>query len=86
MIVVTVQLDSANGEEHDKQLFTMIIGNDGSGTPRFGNYNVFLGRRTSRDPMQIVRNPLRRGRVEHHARRSTHVGTLIRRALEAVDL
>ena len=86
MIVVNVDLDSARGEDHDKSLFTMVIANDGSGTPTKGNYNVYLGRRGTTDPLNIIRAPLRQGRVVGHARKATHVGTLIRRSLEAVRL
>lgn len=86
MIVVNVDLDSARGEQHDKSLFTMIITNDGTGTPTKGNYNVYLGRRGITEPLTVIRVPLRQGRVLGHARKATHVGTLIRRALEAVRL
>lgn len=94
MIVVTVDLDSANGERFNKRLFTMVIINDGTGgdgtnRSRIGNYDVFLGRRTpigGRNLLHIIRKPLRKGRVEGHPRKSTHVGTLVRRALESVDL
>lgn len=86
MIIVTADLDSALGSHRDKQLFTMIVTNDGSGSVTRGNYNVYLGRRGITAPLDIIRRPLRRGRVLDHARKSTHVGTLIRRALESVNL
>lgn len=86
VIVVTVDLDSARGPENDKQLFTLIVTNDGSGTPAVGNYNVYLGRRGVETPLDIIRKPLRQGRVLGHRRKSTHAGTLIRRALESVNL
>lgn len=86
MIVVTVDLLSARGSQHNKGLFTMVVVNDGSGDERTGNYKVFLGRRGVTDPHVIIYQPLRRGRVENHARQSTHVGTLIRKAMEAVRL
>lgn len=86
MIVVRVDLDSAHGALHDAHLFTMVIGNDGTGDSRRGNYNVFLGRRGQDDPFAIVRKPLRRGRVENHARLSAHPGMLVAKALKAVNL
>lgn len=86
MIVVRVDLDSAHGAEFDEHLFTMIIGNDGSGSGSRGNYNVFLGRRGVTDARTIINSPLRRGRVLGHARLSTHVGKLVSKALKAVNL
>lgn len=86
MIVVRVDLDSANGEQYDKHLFTMVIGNDGHGTRERGNYNVYLGRRGVSDPYAVIRKPLRIGRVENHARLSTHVGKLVSKAMKAVKL
>ena len=86
MIVVRVDLDSANGPMYDEHLFTMVIGNDGSGTRERGNYNVYLGRKGVNDPYRVIRKPLRTGRVENHARLSTHVGKLVRKALESVRL
>lgn len=91
MIVVTVRLDSANGPQYDAELFTMVIGNDGTGglgnhTSRIGNYNVWLGRKGQTDPYRIIRKPLRHGRVEGHPRLSAHPGVLVRKALQAVKL
>lgn len=86
MIVVTVALDSARGEQFYKQLFRMIIANDGSGSERIGHYNVYLGRRRDTEALDIIRKPLRQGRVLGHRRKSAHVGVLIRRALESVQL
>lgn len=84
MIVIRVDLDSANGPQFDEHLFTMVIGNDGTGTRERGNYNVYLGRRGVSDPYAVIRKPLRKGRVENHARLSTHVRQLVRKALESV--
>lgn len=87
VIVVRVDLDSANGEQYDESLFTMVIGNDGvRGVGLRGDYNVYLGRRGQTDPYKVIAKPLRRGRVENHARVHTHVGALVRKALEAVKL
>jgi hypothetical protein len=86
LIVVTVELDSANGEKYDEHLFTMVIGNDGTGSLRRGNYNVYLGRRGKTDPYTVIKKPLRKGRVENHQRLGTHVGALVRKALESVNL
>jgi len=88
MIVVRVDLDSANPALHpDRHFFTMVIGNDGSGggnDSSVGNYNVYLGRRGVTDPLAIVRKPLRTGRVENHARLSSPVKHLVLKALESV--
>lgn len=90
MIVVTVELDSANGPQYDCHLFTMVIGNDGSAGGRIdsprGNYDVYLGRRGVTDPRDVLRQPLRTGRVENHARKSAHPGTLVAKALKSVKL
>lgn len=84
MIVVRVDLDSANGEQYDAHLFTMVIGNDGTGGRSVGNYNVYLGRKGVSDPYAVIRKPLRTGRVENHPRLSAHVKHLVRKALESV--
>ena len=84
MIVVRVDLDSANGEQYDAHLFTMVIGNDGTGGRSVGNYNVYLGRKGVSDPYAVIRKPLRTGRVENHARLSSPVKHLVRKALESV--
>lgn len=89
MIVVDVRLDSARGADHDAHLFTMVIANDGTGDERTGNYRVYLGRRNKRqgrDPHYVLHSPLRKGTVKGHPRKSTHVGVLLRRALESVNL
>ena len=84
MIVIRVDLDSAHGAAFDEHLFTMVIGNDGTGSRERGNYNVYLGRKGISDPYAIIRKPLRTGRVENHARLSTHVRQLVLKALESV--
>ena len=86
MIVVTVDLDSANGEKYDKNLFTMIIINDGSGTSSLGNYDVLLGRRGTSSLYKVFTNPIRKGRVQSYKRKNTHVGKLVKLALESVHL
>jgi hypothetical protein len=91
MIVVNVDLDSANGPQYDEHLYTVVIANDGTagdGTPRSrrGNYDVWLGRKGERNPQVIMLHPQRVGRVEGHARKNTHAGTLIRKALQSVKL
>ena len=86
MIVVRVDLDSANGPMYDEHLFTMVIGNDGTGTRERGNYNVYLGRKGVGDPYRVIAKPIRKGRVEDHPRLSAHVGKLVKKALESVKL
>lgn len=91
MIVVRVDLDNANGPMYDEHLYTMVIGNDGTGgdgtnRSRVGNYNVYLGRKGQTNVHTILRNPARFGRVEGHARKSTHAMTLVTKALKAVKL
>ena len=45
MIKITAELISANGESRNQKLGTIIISNDGSGTPARGNYNAVISKR-----------------------------------------
>ncbi len=84
MIIVRVDLDSANGPHRDARLFTLLICNDGSGNRYRGNYNVFAGKRGVTDLASITLKPWKRGRVEQHPRTSQHTIHLIQKAIEAV--
>jgi len=76
MIIVTLQLRSARGRQHDKNLGTVLIANDGTGNAGRGHYNVV----TSRGP----RAKKHHGRVENFPRDSRSALELLRRALNAV--
>lgn len=79
MIRVTIQLESAISSTRDAHLGTLIIANDGtSKNLARGNYQVMMFGKTGR-------HPIRRARVENHARNAHPVGTLIRKALEALN-
>lgn len=83
MIVVKVDLDNANGPEFDKHLFTMVIGNDGTGDMEYGNYDVYLGYSGCDDEFEVLTDPFKRGRVENHIRSSQPI-SLIQKAVESV--
>jgi hypothetical protein len=87
MIVVKVELHSAVTREITT-LSTMVITNDGtSETPLYGNYNVYVGRKSGDVSYsrlrQIVRRPMRYGRVEGHNRLRYNVWVLVAKALTA---
>jgi hypothetical protein len=42
MIIVTIELKSARGPEHDRTLGKITIANDGTGTEEVGNYRYEL--------------------------------------------
>jgi hypothetical protein len=78
MIVVRVELHSAvTGEV--TQIGEMFITNDGTGTQTRGNYAVQLMRKGTARVMRF-------GRVEAHARLSTSVWKLVKKALESVNV
>jgi hypothetical protein len=81
VIVVTVELHSAI-DGHVERLGTMVVGNDGSGTPSVGNYNVFVGKRGQTDLAEIIRQPWRRGRIEAWPRNRFAAMWLINRAFQ----
>jgi hypothetical protein len=77
MIVINMQLKSAISESRNAVLGTLIIVNDGSSTnPNRGNYHVQMRGKTGR----VIRS----GEVKDHSRKSLPVGTLVRKALEAM--
>ncbi len=82
MIVVKVELWSAQSGR-TRELFRMTLANDGSGGDgKRGSYDVTLFRRTKNQ--RLRRDHLRKGRVEDFPRKSYHVGRLVLRALKSV--
>lgn len=84
MIVVRIELHKYRTREVET-IGTAIITNDGTGDmPKRGNYLVAVGRRgASPDPLNIVRNPARRGKVLGFPRLSYNVWRLVIRALRS---
>jgi hypothetical protein len=81
VIVVKVELHSAQTGKVS-EIGRMTITNNGSGTPKLGNYRVFLYRRgTPGKPPQDV---LRTGHIESHPRLNKSVWVLVVKALKAV--
>lgn len=76
MICVTIDLVSARGRSRNRRLGQVLIGNDGSGTAKRGNYNaVFRGAKD-----QLLQ---RTGRIENWPRQSKPVFSLLRKILES---
>ena len=79
MIVIKVDLVSANGSKYNRELMRMTITNDGTSTDnRRGNYLARLFRKGSRTEV------IRMGRVKDFPRQSYHIGRLVLRCLAAV--
>lgn len=85
MIVVKVELHSAITGKVTR-LGKMVIGNDGTGTGRIGNYDAWVLRKADAEN-HITRTTLdaatRKGRVENYARQSYVIWRLVLRALRA---
>lgn len=79
MIVVKVELHSAQTGKAT-EIGKMFIVNDGKGSKRRRNYIVAVTRRRNSCVVQ------RRGEVKNHPSLSVSVWTLVRKALQAVDL
>jgi hypothetical protein len=83
VIVVQAKLISAvDGRE--EILGTLIIANDGTGTPQRCHYDVRQGRRNEPDLARIYAKPTRRARVENYPRQALSPWCLIARALSAL--
>ena len=79
MIVVKVDLVSANGSKYNRELMHMTITNDGTITDnRRGNYVARLFRKGNKTEV------LRMGRVEDFPRQSYHIGRLVLRCLTSL--
>lgn len=77
MIVIPIQLKSAISSTRDATLGTIVIVNDGKSTnPNRGNYHVQMRSKSGR--------VIRTAEIKDHARKSLPVGTLVRKALEAM--
>jgi hypothetical protein len=77
MIVIPIQLKSAISSTRDATLGTLVIINDGTSiNPNRGNYTVQMRSKVNR----IIRE----AKVKDHPRKSLPVGTLVRKALEAM--
>jgi hypothetical protein len=82
MIVVDVKLDVYGEGVLIRPLARVLISNDATGSATRGNYNVRVLRKPNkRRPFSILKVQ-RRARVENHPRKSKHVLTLVRKALE----
>lgn len=82
MIVVSVKLLSAISPDRDCELARMRIINDGTGTLRYGDYNVEIIR--GRSTEELSKGKLNKtARVEHYARLHQHVWNLVCQALTA---
>jgi len=78
MVLVTIQLVSAHGEDKNRMLCVMKISNDGTGTKELGNYNYVL----SHAGKYIgKRGVYRKGRIENFPRNASPY-RLIQRCLK----
>lgn len=85
MILVRIELHSAvTGQA--SEIGRMVICNDGTGSPKRGNYSVALGRRGITDTRAILAAPQRRGEVKLFPRVSLSVWVLVARALKAIGI
>lgn len=83
MLLVKIELHSAiTGQISD--LGSMIIANDNTGDPEYGNYDVRMARPQQHLVAAIWRNPERKGRVENYPRLELPVWELVRRSLDAL--
>ena len=84
MLVVNIELHSANTGKVST-LGRMIIANDGtSDNPKRADYDVMVGRKSdAENTLKVFMNPLRRGRVKDYPRLSYNVWRLVLRALRA---
>ena len=88
MIVIRVELHSAQTGSIET-IGTACIFNDRSGDQGTGNYQVAVGRRGAggvlgQQPEEVLRSPVRTGRVVGFPRKSYSVWRLVSRALLAV--
>ena len=81
MLVVTIDLKSARGTQHDKRLGQMVISNRGTGTPKRGDYDVFVLRKGDELSYRAIGRATRDGTVMNYPRLSYNVWRLVVRAL-----
>ena len=78
MIRIPIELDRYGLGKEKSILATLVITNDGSSSnPDIGDYKVYMLGKHGR--------VIRKGEVKQHRRRSLPVGTLVRKALEAMN-
>jgi hypothetical protein len=78
MIEVTIRLKSARGKSRDRMLGVIVIGNDGTGTEKKGNYNYVLSH--SGNYFGKRKEPYKKGRIKGYPRKWS-VYRLIQRVL-----
>jgi hypothetical protein len=88
MIVIRAEL-WPYGEPPRKHLGTAVIGNDGTGSIRTGNYDIWLGNQDEQDPWRIILNRedqvLNQLRVEGFPRQELDHWHLLGRALSELE-
>ncbi len=78
MIRIPIELDRFGLGKEKYILGTLCIANDGtSSDPNVGDYRVWMLGKNGR--------VIRKGEVKRHRRKSLPVGTLVRKALEAMN-
>ena len=83
MLVVKIELWPHGQKKKRKEIGRMYIGNDGTGSPMRGNYDVYVCSEGQTEPPPDGAYA-RAGRVEQYPRQGYTVWQLIKRALNAV--
>lgn len=90
MLVVRVELHSAITGKIS-EIARMIIANDGTGTPKKGNYwgnaakGIIQGDHMIPPAIMHASRSMRQGKVQNYPRASKHVWNLVARMLKAMD-
>lgn len=82
MLVIKIELWPHGAETEAKEIGRTYVTNDGTGTPRRGNYDVHVCRKDNlRRPTHPDANAVREARVEDYPRQSYNVWQLVKKAL-----